>query len=353
MVWARLRKVFFTDWRQTATWLMAVVMLALVAGYGWRTLFVKATGPVTLVVYAFSTQEEVLTQRIFPGFEQAWEAETGRDVTIAAVFGPSGTLAGQINLGAPADVVILSSEQHINWLKIGRRVQSHTRPVVVSQTPMVIVVRPGNPANIADFADLTRPGLALVHANPRSSGAGDWAVLAEYGSKLLETNSTAAAQGQLEDIWHNVRLMAPSARAALTLFELGAGDALVTYEQDARLALDRGVKLEIVTPPQTMLAQHVAVMIDSNLTRLEEPAARALVNYLSGEAGQQAMAHYHLRPVIRPAAGFPALGHTFTVTDLGGWPNAYVGVIENLWQQAIEPRINLESTINLLPAKGE
>jgi sulfate transport system substrate-binding protein len=249
-----------------------------------------------LVVYAFSTQEEVLTQSILPAFEAAWEAETGRDLTIEAMFGPSGTLAGQINLGAPADVALFSNEQHVNWLKIGQQVRWETHPVVVSTTPLVIVTRPGNPAGIVEFRDLAQPGLRLLHADPHSSGAGDWAVLAEYGSALraepvpelvegrdealLESGDQAAAQTQLEAIWHNVRLLAPSARATLTLFELGAGDTLVTYEHDAYLALARGVPLEIVVPPRTTVAHHVAVIVDSNVTPAERPVAQAFVNFL-------------------------------------------------------------------------
>jgi ABC-type sulfate transport system substrate-binding protein len=139
------------NWRRLASWGLGVALLILVAFYGGQALFFDAQGPVKLVVYAFSTQEEVLTQDIFPAFEKAWEAETGRDLTTEGVFGPSGTLAGQINLGAPADVALLSNEQHVNWLKVGRRVGQETNSVVVSTTPMVIVTRPGNPMGIIEW----------------------------------------------------------------------------------------------------------------------------------------------------------------------------------------------------------
>jgi len=107
------------DQRGMLRWIFGLVLL-IVAFYGGQAILTHANSPVRLVVYAFSTQQGVLTQSIFPAFEQAWEAKTGRDLTIEGVFGPSGTLAGQINLGAPADVVLLSNEQHVNWLKVGR-----------------------------------------------------------------------------------------------------------------------------------------------------------------------------------------------------------------------------------------
>jgi ABC-type sulfate transport system substrate-binding protein len=341
------------DWRRLAIWGLGVALLILVAFYGGRALFSNAKGPVRLVVYAFSTQEEVLTQHIFPAFEKTWEAETGRDLIIEAVFGPSGTLAGQINLGAPADVALLSNEQHVNWLKVGRRVGQETQSVVVSTTPMVIVTRPGNPTGITDYRDLASPGLRLLHADPRTSGAGDWAVLAEYGSALLESGNQETAQSQLKAIWDNVRLLAPSARATVTLFELGAGDALVTYEQDAHLAMTRGVPLEIVVPPRTIVAQHVAVIVDANVTFAERPVAQAFVRYLLSDAGQMAFINYHQRPAHLKIDTFPPLVDPFTVEELGGWSRAYSELVEALWQMEIEPRLELEPSPRLLDTRGE
>ncbi|MBN1218631.1 MAG: extracellular solute-binding protein [Anaerolineae bacterium] len=342
------------NWPRLASWILGGAIILIIAFYGGQSILTNARGPVRLVVYAFSTQEEVLAQSIFPTFEQTWEAETGRDLTIEGVFGPSGTLAGQINLGAPADVALLSNEQHVNWLKVGRRVKWRTQPVVFSYTPMVIVTRAGNPSGITDFYDLARPGLQLLHADPRSSGAGAWAVLAEYGSAWLSSgNNQVIAQTQLKAIWDNVRLLAPSARAALTLFELGAGDAMITYEQDARLAIDRQVPLEIVVPSRTIIAQHVAVVVDANVTSTEAPVAQAFVDYLLSDAGQQAFSHYHQRPIGLAGDDFIPLEQPFTVDDLGGWSLAYQQLIETTWQTEIEPTLNLVPEIGQLATKGE
>lgn len=350
---SRVSQVRCRDWRRLASWSLGAALLILISFYGARAIFSSSRCPIRLVVYAFSTQEEVLTQSIFPSFEQSWEAETGCDLILEGVFGPSGTLAGQINLGAPADVAILSNEQHVNWLKVGRRVRWEAEPAVVSTTPMAIVTRPGNPSEITDFSDLARPGLRLLHADPRSSGAGDWALLAEYGNAFLASGDQPAAQTQLKAIWHNVRLLGASARATLTLFELGAGDALVTYEQDARLALARGVPLEIVLPPRTIVAQHVAVVVDANVTPAERPAAQAFVSYLLSDTGQQAFTRYHLRSANLESDALPPLVQPFTVEELGGWSRAYTELVETLWQMEIEPRLELEPAHWLLDARGE
>ena len=329
-------------------YLLVALSMGLVLYHGGHAMLAGPQLPVKLIVYGFSTQEEVFCQHIFPAFEAAWEAKTGRDLIIEGVFGPSGLLAGQINLGAPADVAVLSNAQHVTWLKAGRRVRQETQPVVVGSTPMIIVTRPGNPAGIGDFADLAQPGLRLLHAEPRCSGAGDWGVLAEYGSAWLETGDRAAAEAQLKSIWRNVRLLGPSARATMTLFELGAGDALVTYEQDAHLALERGVALEIVVPPRTVVAQHVAVIVDDNVTTVERPVAQAFVNYLLSDEGQQTLNDFHLRPAGVDSGLFPELAQPFTVEDLGGWSPVYEELVETLWQGEIEPRLDLESAPKLL-----
>ncbi|MBN1658541.1 MAG: extracellular solute-binding protein [Anaerolineae bacterium] len=335
------------DWRYRIGGIVGVIVLAAALVYG-RLVLARAEGPVRLQVYAFSTQEEVLTQEILPAFEKAWEEETGRDLTIDGIFGASGTLAGQINLGAPADVAFFSHAQHVTYLRVGRRVRDTTQAVPVGETPMVIVVRPGNPEGIATYADLARPGVQLLHADPHNSGAGQWAVLAEYGSALLETGDPAAAEAQLKAVWGNVHLLGASARSMMALFEMGAGDAFVTYEQDARRAQERGVPLEIVVPSRTIIAQHVAIVVDDNVTLVERPVAQAFVEYLQSEAAQETFARYHLRPVSDGQEAFPPLGSTFTVDALGGWSAAYTDVIENVWAAQIEPELDLDPASGLL-----
>jgi sulfate transport system substrate-binding protein len=343
------------DWRCRVGSALGLALLIATVVYG-RIVMSDSPNPASMVVYAFSTQEEVLTQSIFPAFEETWMAQTGQDINIEGVFGPSGTLAGQINLGAPADVALLSHSQHVTYLKVGRRVRANNEPVVFSRTPMVIVTRPGNPYGIAGFSDLAQPGLHLLHANPRSSGSGQWAVLAEYGSARWEAEDQVTAvlpgseQGrqQLQAIWRNVELMSASARAGMTLFELGAADAFVTYEHDALLAQERGASLEIVVPSSTIVAEHVAVIVDDNVVPGEKPVVQAFVDYLLSEAGQQALRRYHIRPANQEAEPFPTIPQAFRVDDLGGWSQAYTQVVEGLWQTEIEPSLNLNSASRVL-----
>ena len=336
------------NWGHPLNWLIGSILSSIIIYCVWSGIHSKKNQSLRLVVYAFSTQEEVLTQGIFPAFEQVWEAENGRELIIEGVFGPSGLLAGEINLGAPAHVAIFSNSRHVNWLKLGKRLPSDTEPVMIASTPLVILTRPGNPAGLADFADLAQPGIQLLHADPRISGVGEWAVLAEYGSVYFETGDEDTAEAQLKDIWQNVRLLGDSARATLTFFELGVGDALVTYEQDALLAQDRGVQVEIFIPQRTILARHFAVIIDSNVNLAEQLAAEAFLEFLLSNKGQQILGQYYLRPAKSESGVLPQVHNSFTEEDLGGWAWAYDTLIETLWKIEIEPNLKLESASTIL-----
>jgi ABC-type sulfate transport system substrate-binding protein len=47
---------------------------------------------------------------------------------------------------------------------------------------MLFLVRNGNPKNIKDWSDLTRPDVKVVVVNPKTGGNGRYAYLAAWGS---------------------------------------------------------------------------------------------------------------------------------------------------------------------------
>ncbi|MFO7585920.1 MAG: extracellular solute-binding protein [Anaerolineales bacterium] len=320
---------------------MAAVLIFAFAYVGW-IVFLQGRTPVRLVVYASSVQQEALIQGIFPAFKDKWEAATGRDLVLEGVFDSSESLARQINLGAPADVAIFTHTQPVTTLRFGKKIDRNVQPIIIGCTPMIIVTRPGNPKNIAELSDLSHPDLNLIHADPSDSGFGQWALLAEYGSAFVESQDAQIAEQKLMGIWRNVRVMTPSARTAMTLFELGAGDALVTCEQDARLAIDRGADLEIVVPTTTVFAQPVAILIDSNISCNEREAAGAFLEFLISDEARQIFASYYLYGTGEICQVFPGIANTFTVDDMGGWNE----VFRNIWQKKIEPFLDVELSPN-------
>ncbi len=340
------------NWPPILSAVLITILLLVIFYYGRQANAFYEQQPVKLYVYAFSTQEEAFSEVILPDFEQYWENLSGQEIKIEAVFGPSATLASEINLGAPADIAIFSNTHHVNWLKLGRKVKMDAQPILIGQTPMVIVTRPGNPNNIRSFADLTQPGLRLLHADPHSSGGGEWAILAEYGSALRETGSPGKAKAQVDEIWKNVSIMGTSARATMELFAMGVGDALITYEQDALLAQAGGVYLEIVYPPRTIFAEHVAVAVDDNNILRERDAVQAFMDYLVSEPAQEAFSSFHLRPISMVYNEFPLISDPFTVEELGGWKIAYSEIVEEYWQDEIQPLLDLTPTSIIINSDG-
>lgn len=329
-------------------WVGGILAVILTLYYGVQGLFLRDHLPVRLVVYASSVQEEAFTQGIFPAFEESWEAETGRELTIESVFGPSEVLARQINTGAPADIAVFSHAHPVTSLKFGKLVDRDTQPMIIGCTPIVLVTRPGNPKKISSFSDLSQPGLAIIHANPNDSGVGQWALLAEYGSNLREQQDPQLAKQRTLEIWQNVRVLAPSARAAMTLFELGAADVLVTYEQDAHLAKNRGIPLEIVFSEATVLAQPVAVIVDDNVNWTERDAAEAFLEFLGSSSGRQILTSYFLYDSEPACQSISGTSDTFTVEDMGGWRQVHLELVRNLWIPEIEPYLDLEIAPTLL-----
>ncbi len=299
-----------------------------------------------IAVWGFSVWEEVMTEEVFPAFQDYWQGQTGEKVTFQSVFASSEQLTEEILDGAAADVAILSNEQHATWLRINNCVETdwHNFPYqgISSRSPLVIVVRPGNPLGIRDWADLARPGMRVVHPDPRSSGGAQWALLAEYGSALLGEGQAGqeAAYDRLQGIWSNVVATPASSREALRQFVFGVGDALVTYEQDALLAQARGATLQVVTPQRTVMSEHVVVIVDRNVDSWEREVVEAFVTFLWSETTQEAFTRYYFRAVTDEALNeavpeFQEIEQPFTAEDLGGWGKAYPEIIRGIWEEQI------------------
>lgn len=326
-----------------AAFLVFALGLGVFAAWPW--LFPTGAPERTITVYGFSILGEVMEQGVFPAFQEQWQARTGERVEFVTSFAGSGTITNQIILGVPAQIGILSLELDAwrlvdsgvltgpSWLKL-------PHGGVLNRTPFIILVRPGNPARIADFADLTRPGFGVVHPDPLTSGGAQWAILAEYGSVLFLGGDEAEAEEQLLGIWRNVVAQASSARGARTQFESGFGDALITYEQEALYDLGRGrLSAEIVYPRSTILSEHIVVVLDRNVSSSERDLVAAFTDFLWSDPAQELFVRYGFRSVDESLnaadAGFGVIEVPFTVDDMGGWRAARAEVVDAVWKDAV------------------
>ncbi|HEY6659891.1 MAG TPA: sulfate ABC transporter substrate-binding protein [Pyrinomonadaceae bacterium] len=309
------------------------------------------SGDITITLYGFSIMKESLEKAVFPGFTGKWKQQHGQVVQFQSSFAGSETVTNQVLQGAPAEIAILSIERDAQRLQNGGFVTAdwHSMPAqgLVNKTPFVIVVRRGNPKGIRDFPDLAKPGIRLIHPDPVSSGGAQWSILAIYGSELKKSEVESNGQDKpralqtLRAIWRNVISTPGSAREARTTFELGNGDALITYELEGLLMKDANAPIEIVVPRSTIFSQHPAVVIDKNVSAAKRPVIDAFMQYLWSDEAQQAFVKFHFYSTTNDTfnQANTAFGHIempFGIDYFGGWDKAYPDVIEKIFRDQVQ-----------------
>lgn len=343
---------------QIRTPILVLLMAGLIIGSSCLPKPANETGGgINITLYGFSIMKESLEKEIYPAFAAKWKREHGVDVHFTSSFAGSETVTNQIIQGVKAQIAILSIERDAQRLKDKGLVTSDWRLLpqkgIVNRTPFVILVRKGNPKRINDFPDLAKPGIKLIHPDPISSGGAQWSILAIYGSELVKSQKQtgeadhARALQTLQAIWRNVISTPASAREARTTFELGNGDALVTYELDGLLMKQNNSKVdaEIVIPEATISSEHPAVVIDRNVSASERPVIDAFMQYLWSDDAQRAFVKYHFRSSTTEAFDkenqeLATIKMPFTVNDplFGGWDKAYPEVIEGVFRDLVQKR---------------
>ena len=327
--------------------LTAGAVLLAYAVWPWTPMARGARAPRTIVFYGFSILGDVIDHGVFPEFQRQWRERTGERVDLVSSFAGSGTVTNQLILGVPGDLALLSLELDASKLAEAGVIGAESwrrLPFggVVNRTPFIILVRPGNPKNIRDFADLARPGVRVVHPDPLTSGGANWAIVAEYGAGARSGAPDPARAGHdlLLGIWKNVVAQAASARGARTQFENGFGDALITYEQEALVDRARGkLKADVVYPRSTVLSEHTLVRIDRNVSRRERDLVDAFAAFLWSDEAQRIFVRYGFRSVDEPLnAGNPAfvaIADPFRIADLGGWRRAKKEIVDSVWKDRV------------------
>jgi len=311
------------------------------------------SGDITITLYGFSIMKESLEKSVFPGFTARWKQLHGQEVRFQSSFAGSETVTNQILQGAPAEVAILSIERDVQRLKNGGFTTSDWRSYpsrgIVNKTPFVIIVRKGNPKGIRDFPDLGKSGVKLIHPDPVSSGGAQWSILAIYGSELKKSEVDSTEQDKsralqtLRSIWKNVKATPGSAREARTTFELGNGDALITYELEALLMKEANAPIEIVVPRSTIFSEHPAVVIDKNVSSDKRQIIDAFMQYLWSDDAQQAFVKFHFYSTTNDAfnqtnTGFGRIELPLTIEYFGGWDKAYPEVIEKVFRDQVQSK---------------
>jgi len=271
-------------------------------------------------------------------FAAQWKAQTGNDVTIKQSHGGSGKQARSVIDGLQADVVTLALAGDID--AIAGKAQALSRDwqqrLPHNSAPytstIVFLVRKGNPRGIKDWPDLAQPGVAVVTPNPKTSGGARWNYLAAYAYALKgRGGDDTKARDFVKALYRNAPVLDTGARGSTTTFaQRGIGDVLLTWENEAHLALEEfgAERFDIVAPSLSILAEPPVAVVDKVVDRRgTRPVAEAYLTFLYTDAGQDLVGKHHFRPVSATAAAkyagkFPKLA-LVTIADFGGWAKAH------------------------------
>lgn len=274
----------------------------------------------TLSVVAYAVPEPGWSA-IVPAFTATPE---GRGVAVAVSYGPSADQSRGVAQGKPADIVNFSAEPDVTRLveagKVAADWNSGADRGIAFGSVVTLVVRSGNPKNIADWDDLLRPGVEVVTPSPLSSGSAKWNLLAPYAATSAGGDDHRAGLEFIGDLLDGHITVRPSSgREASDVFLQGTGDVLISYENEAIHLQRQGKPIERITPPQTLKIENPVALITGH-----RDEAAALRRFLFTAEGQRIWAHAGFRPVDAEvaaefAAEFPAPATLWTVADLGGW----------------------------------
>lgn len=271
-------------------------------------------------------------------FAKHWKEKTGDSVTVRQAHDGSGKQARAVIDGLEADVVTLALAYDVDmiaekakllpadWQK---RLPNHSAPYT---STIVFLVRKGNPRGIQDWDDLVKPDVAVITPNPKTSGGARWNYLAAWGHALKKSgNDESQAREFVARLFKNVPKLDTGARSATTTFvQTGIGDVLLTWENEAKLAMQESGKssFEIVRPAWSILAEPPVAVVDKVAERHGTSAvAQAYLEFLYTTEGQEIAARHHFRPRLesvaqRHARDFPKL-NLFTIDEMfGGWQQA-------------------------------
>jgi sulfate transport system substrate-binding protein len=320
-----------SGWPASIAGLLLLMLMVTLAGCGGAG---NKGNRVTLILGGYTTPREAYGKAIIPAFQKFWKEKSGQDVEFQESYLGSGAQARAIIGGFEADIAALSLEGDIDKIKeaglITHDWESKPNGGMISDSIVVIAVRPGNPKGIKDWADLTQAGLNILTPDPRTSGGAQWNINAMYGAALrgyagVAKDDPAAAQEFLKNVFRNVSVMDKGARESITTFEKGIGDAAITYENEVLVGKQSGQNYDYIIPHSTILIENPAALIDKHVDKHGvRDVAQAFIDFLWSPEAQRAFARYGLRPVDQAVAQevksqYPVVADLWKMDYLGGW----------------------------------
>lgn len=261
-----------------------------------------------------------------------WYKKTaGKDVKVEQAHGGSSAQARAVADGLDADVVTMNTTTDIEFLAEkgvvakdwAKRFPDNAAPTT---STMLFLVRNGNPKGIKDWDDLVKPDVKVVVVNPKTGGNGRYAYLAAWGYIKKKGGTDAQAAEFVGKLFKNVPVLARGGRDATTAFlQRNIGDALITFESEVE-SVNRefgDAKVDVVYPSISIVAENPVAVVERTVAKKgTADLAKAYLNFLYSEEGQEIAARHNIRPrnaavLKKHAAKFKAI-NLFTVQELYG-----------------------------------
>jgi sulfate/thiosulfate transport system substrate-binding protein len=283
-----------------------------------------------LTLVSFAVTQKAYEQ-IVPKFAAQWKQKTGQTVKFNQSYGGSGSQTRAVIDGLEADVVALALALDVQKIEKAGLIQpkwENEAPEggIVTRSVAALVTRKGGP-QVQKWSDLTKDGIQVITANPKTSGGARWNYLALWGAVTQTSGSEDAAKAFVKQVYQNAPVLPRDAREASDVFyKQGQGNVLINYENEVLLAKQEGKVLPYVVPTDVNISidNPVAVVDKTVDARGTRKIAEAFVQFLYTPEAQREFAKVGFRPVNRAVAQefatvFPKVQTLFTVQDLGGW----------------------------------
>ena len=263
-------------------------------------------------VYAQSTLLNVsydVAREFYKDFNTAFVADykktTGKDIKIDQSHGGSSAQARAVNDGLAADVVTMNTTTDVEFLaSTGVVSKDWNKQFAFDASPttstMLFLVRRGNPKGIKDWNDLLKSDVKIVVVNPKTGGNGRMAYLAAWGQVRKNGGTDAQAQEFVTKMYKNVPILAKGGRDATSIFlQRNIGDVLITFESEV-VSVNREFgegKVDVIHPSSSIVAENPVAIVNRTVDKKgTREQARAYLDFLYSDAGQEIAAKHAIRP---------------------------------------------------------
>ena len=279
--------------------LLFVTIILLLVWYSRDQVQIKEPRIITL--YSFSAMETVMEQSILPAFQDYWLIQHQERVEFITTFAGSGVVTRQIMTRFPAEVAILSSELDVHRLVRGGIINHDTwqnlrQEDSFCRSPIVLFISEDIQTPIHGFEDIDFETMNVIIPDPLTSGEGQMAGLALYGSQIRRGLNHIQSLNFMKNAFANAVSHPSTSQDALEQFYAGLGDVLINYE--AAASYHPGVsETNVVHPKSTLMVEPVVVAIEHNIIPKQTEIIYDFIDFLWSSEVQQKLSEYGFQTI--------------------------------------------------------